>query len=409
MGANAQSTTTTTAVEPIANNDWIPHLPVSQLTITMYIPTTCVGAVIGRRGSTIASIQKQAQTPNSPPVRVSIVGHNHHANAAGNGEAASPSGVFSTPTKSMTGTGMDSPQPNLLPNSNLDSATTALESYSSSVPFTYTPLDFSDPTWTPVVIRADPLAALTVAQKLEPLCNGSLQDSIVDLPVGRQRHASIVGKRGLTLMQTSADTACRIWVPPKELKLDVLQLEGQLSNCCSCLKVLTELLAHEKTQKATHQAQLVVPSLPSQTKLRSVGRKTDTLIKKRKLPDGDCWQLTILGSSEPEVVNAHAILLKWAEQQQKGGGPSDVAETAIAMDVPTAASPVESTTIGGGRGGKGGGRGGRGAVPGGRGGRGRKGKPRGGGGGGRGNPSNSSANNNNNRDYDNSKTSATSE
>ena len=61
-------------------------------------------------------------------------------------------------------------------------------------------------------------------EKLDNMPPGSsvIQDVIFDLPIGRQRHASIVGKRGLTLQQLSASANCRIWVPPKELKLDVV-------------------------------------------------------------------------------------------------------------------------------------------------------------------------------------------
>ena len=43
---------------------------------------------------------------------------------------------------------------------------------SSSVPYTYSELDWSSPDWTPsVVIRADPCAALAAAQRLEDMAD----------------------------------------------------------------------------------------------------------------------------------------------------------------------------------------------------------------------------------------------
>jgi hypothetical protein len=472
------STNPSTSIDdvPVRVPVWISQLPVPQLTMTLYIPTMCVGAVIGRRGSTIAQIQKQAQqlAPNAPPVRVSIVGH-HTSNVAtatttaygseGEGKVEealthhpSPGGPTTTspPTPiPTTTTALQPPTSPPPPNDATTTATTATTAtttitatpgdlHPSSVPYTYTPLDWSDPAWTPVVIRADPAAALHVAQKLEPLCRhyntntntnsmtssaataaaaGCLQDTIVDVPIGRQRHAAIVGKRGVTLMQLSADHQTRIWVPPKELKLDVLQLEGPLDHCVATLKALTLLLAHgggtggdntyntntynhntyntnasststnnhnNKSHKATHQVQITVGQLPSGTKLRSVGRKTDTLIKKKKMDKDDSWQLTILGNSEAQVQGAYQLLQKWSEGGGGGGSeptsgttPLNTTTTTTTTGIPPSATSTTTTNNHGGRGagnnnnkGRGGGSG-RGGGPG----RGkpRKGKPRGGG------------------------------
>lgn len=136
-----------------------------QITLKCYIPTNCVGAVIGHRGSTIAQIQRYAQQVGSGPVRVSIVGHENEE-----GES------------------------------------------SSSVPYTYSELDWSSPDWTPVVIRADPCAALAAAQRLEDMVD-EFDEVVMDVPISRNRHAALVGKRGLVLANLSADTNVRIMVP----------------------------------------------------------------------------------------------------------------------------------------------------------------------------------------------------
>jgi len=75
------------------------------LTLTMYIPTASVGAVIGRRGQTIAGLQKLASqaATTKQPVRVSVIG------------------------KDST----------------------------DSFPYTYSELDFSEPNWTPGTVSTE--------------------------------------------------------------------------------------------------------------------------------------------------------------------------------------------------------------------------------------------------------------
>ena len=226
-------------------NEWLSALPISQMTVTVYIPTSCVGAVIGRRGSTIAMIQKQAQTPNAPPVRVSIVGHGQSSDAKG--EVSSSLAVVS-PTLDPT----------------LDPATTP-----TSVPFTYTP---------PRLYRSAMDSGGDSSRSHGRMDSGSKVAILVyihsrcyfDLPIGRQRHASIVGKRGLTLQQLSASANCRIWVPPKELKLDVVQLEAPLEQCGLGLQSLGELLTEPKKSK-TFQLQLTVPPITQSNQTKGRG------------------------------------------------------------------------------------------------------------------------------------------
>ena len=247
------------------------HQP--QVTVTCYIPTHCIGAVIGRRGSTIAQIQRHAQqvSAGGGPVRVSIVGHDLE------------------------------------------------EQENSSVPYTYSELDWSNPDWTPVVIRADPCAALAAAQRLHDMVD-EMDDVVMDVPLSRNKHAALIGKRGLVLANLSADTAVRIMVPRRELRHDVIQLEGELQNVKLCLdRVLT--IASDarsaappvrKNSRAEDIASTIILSqLPSQAKLRSVGRKTDTIIKKKKVDDE--WHLTVTGSVQEQVQSAVNMLQKWNE------------------------------------------------------------------------------------------------
>jgi len=232
------------------------------VTLTIYIPTQSVGAVIGRRGQNIANLQKTAALAASTnqPCRVSIVGQ--------------------------------------------DSA--------ESVPYTYSELDWSDSNWTPVVIRADPCAALTAAKKLEETVQ-TIDQVVLDLPISRNKHAAIVGKRGLTLASLSADTNVRIMVPNKDLRHDVIQLEGDLANVKECLASLLQIACKAKPPKQEDQASqtLVLPQLPSQTKLRKIGGKTECSIKKKKVDEE--WQLTVSGGTQENVQSCVDILKKWHE------------------------------------------------------------------------------------------------
>ena len=225
-------------------------MPNPQVTLTCYIPTTSVGAVIGRRGSTILQIQRHAQqVGGTGPVRVSIVGHDD-----------------------------------------------------DDVPYTYSELDWSSPHWTPVVIRAGPCAALAAAQRLLETV-GELDDVVLDFPLSRTKHASLIGKRGLVLANLSADTSVRIMVPAKEVRHDIVQLEGELGNVRKCLnKILL------RCEAKPLPASLRVEQLPSQTKLRNVSRKTETTIRKKKLDDDNSWQLTVSGASTENIQAAVGML-----------------------------------------------------------------------------------------------------
>lgn len=299
------------------------------ITLTCYIPSSSVGAVIGRRGSTIAQIQRQAQqVGGGGPVRLSIVGHQNEIAAVQNGES---------PDVSME---QSQSSPTQLQSQN-QQVSTPLQSTTASVPYTYCELDWSSPFWTPVVIRADPCAAITAAQLLQGKV-GQLDDVVMDVPLGRAKHAAIVGRRGYVLANLSADTNVRIMVPRRELRHDVIQLEGELENVKQCLQRILVISSDpasgskkrgnsntgantstgnnangsgaQQNEKSEEPLSVVVTMsvLPSQTKLRTVGRKTETIIKKKKVDDSS-WDLTIAGSGAENVQAAATMLRKWKE------------------------------------------------------------------------------------------------
>jgi hypothetical protein len=297
----------------IASRSSVLHHP--QVTLTCYIPTNTVGAVIGRRGSTIGQIQRHAQSVGTGSIRVSVVGHE--------------------------------------------------DEEETSVPYTYSELDWSSPHWTPVVIRGDPCGALAAGQYLAKIVL-ELDEVVLDVPLSRNKHAALIGKRGLVLANLSADTQVRIMVPRRELRHDVVQLEGELEHVRICLDKVLLLIGSDKTPAsnkkqtpiklvepvADDSMSIIVSLLPSQTKLRHIGRKTDCLIKKKK--DGDKWQLTVSGTDKQQVLSAIAILEKWHEDQLNTTSVNSPIEektnTSTSTPTTTATPPRPSRGVRGGRG-----------------------------------------------------------
>jgi len=330
-----------------------PALLHPQVTLTCYIPTNSVGAVIGRRGSTVLQIQKHAQSHSchasgGGPVRVSIVGHTDTT-------STDPTTTTANPMQQQQEQQPQSHNPTIEQHAEEGSTTSTQQHGGSgaSVPYTYSPLDMSSPHWTPVVIRADPCAALAAAQRLEQMV-GEFDEVVVDLPISRTRHAALVGKRGFILANLSADTQVRIMVPRRDLRHDVIQLEGELHHVHTCLeRVLT--LAMESSSPTTNttntsssntagggkkkkekHADSALPLMggnlphsesksmslhisPPQTKLRSIGRKTDTLIKRKRVGDEE-WVVTVSGNNADQVLAAIHLLEKWKEDASMTGG-----------------------------------------------------------------------------------------
>jgi len=372
-GMNAVSTSVENKEDNSSSNTLIKTFP--YLTITVYIPTACVGVLIGKRGSNIDSIQKLASKESTKYIagnsshssysrgsrnKSGKQNKNNNGGSGGNQKAVSPESVrisvvnYPPPTSNAqhqqnshnmgdsgipSSAGQQQQQQHQLGGSSM---------MDMGVPPTYTELDFSDPQWTPIVIRADPVAAIYAANAVHDICypeyvvDRNQLIYIMDVPVpavaagnsnnANLRHASIVGKRGNKLIQLSADHKCRIMVPPKQLGHNVIQLEASLKECCSCLKAISVKLQagstsgnEENQQQQQHcdatkpspantpsknnksngtsnnknnngnkskndnskknfQMTLIIQPLPSQTKLRNIARKTETKILKKRIP-----------------------------------------------------------------------------------------------------------------------------
>lgn len=308
------------------------------VTLTAYIPTSAVGAVIGRRGQNVEELQRRAaqSATTRQPVRVSVVGHDLKHNAAAP-SVSSPltSPVVASSQSSAASLGGESPM-------------TGPTASSASLPQTYSGLDFSDPDWTPVVVRADVEAAMAAGRGLMDVCNGQCDEVVLDVPLPRHRHATVVGKHGLTIAKLSADHDVRIMIPHKESRHDMIQLEGDFVKVQQCLLDLLNVAGRmprsDSAGTAAVSDSLTVPHpAPSQTRIRNVARKTDCSIKKKKLPGTDGWQLFVTGKTNEQVAAAMAMLAKWKEEQpfqpeQNPDGDGNTNTTAAAATATTTAA-----------------------------------------------------------------------
>ena len=303
-------------VKCITTHHQVVLLPPYTMTMTLYIATASVGAVIGRRGQTVAALQKSAAQVASThqPVRVSVVAATKEeglANHGGGNTNVAGTATSTAAAASSTTTGGTGSNGTTINNTttthtaspatgNLNHARTPSPPASNSTAsdyHTYTPLDWSDPNWTPVVIRADAPAVCHAAHGLVELLSktpgtnntsgggggGShnnnnhnnnnhmnttqmLQNAhlimdqvILDVPVPRQKHSTLVGKWGQTLATFSADADVRIMIPQQptstttttigkghyaqqQQRLDLIQLEGDLWNVLVCLANIMSLL-----------------------------------------------------------------------------------------------------------------------------------------------------------------------
>jgi len=216
-----------------------------------------VGAVIGRRGTTIIHVQREAVKKSwghGGQVRVSIV-----SQGSGNGGTASPSDGANSESFDDIPTGATSPDGTR----DFDGGKRDEAAEEASL-------------WTPVIIRGDPCGAIAAAKLLLPLLTpasvhadgndgnevdnaADMDDVVLDVPIHRARHAAIIGKKGLTIAALSADHNVRIMVPHRNQSvhdkspssnsaaaspnnINVVQLEGQLENVEKCLASMLKVV-----------------------------------------------------------------------------------------------------------------------------------------------------------------------
>jgi len=292
--------------------------PTQQCLLTCYIPPSRVGAVIGRRGNTILQIQKEAMKKSLGPIRLSIVsGANSNSNSS------------------------DQHNHNNAENESEQNANDNELEKSSSEKVQDTDID--DDLWTPVMIRGDPNGIFAAAKMLIPLlhtgpsdaieydASSDMDDVVLDIPIHRSKHSAIIGKKGLTIANLSADNNVRIMVPHRNMEktssgnINIVQLEGELFKVEQCLAHMLKIvcsppppLSANNKLSSSHrgQGQQVVPTdgpcitievtskkeskfsektitvppelyhlVPSLGRIRIIGKSTNTVIRRKKLTE----------------------------------------------------------------------------------------------------------------------------
>lgn len=292
--------------------------PTQQCLLTCYIPPSRVGAVIGRRGNTILQIQKEAMKKSWGPIRLSIVsGANDNSNSS--------------------------------ENNSYDNAASESEHHANSNEFEKgssekaQDADIDEELWTPVMIRGDPNGIFAAARMLIPLlhtgpsdaieydASSDMDDVVLDIPIHRSKHSAIIGKKGSTIANLSADNNVRIMVPHRNMEkttsgsINIVQLEGELFNVEQCLAHMLKVvcspppslsatnksnsshtahgeevlssdgrgiiieLTSKKESKFSEKTITVPPELyhlvPSLGRIRIIGKSTNTVIRRKKLTE----------------------------------------------------------------------------------------------------------------------------
>ena len=335
--------------------------PTQQVQITMYVPPHTVGAVIGRGGRTIVSVQREAMRCNAghvTPIRISVLNdssnttrEDYHQQQHNNNESSSDNNQVATDGYNDTTW------------SNTDDSETKLIE--------------EDDEWTPVVIKGDPVGCFSACRQLVTIVEEENDPEIVlDIPILKSKHNMVVGKGGIVLAALSAQHETRIMVPPNEfmsnvtgpedniwkqreaaqndpgmsmlfsnndegntnpnimeqldtLPPDIIQLEGEIDKVERCLVKMLNIIAGEtyiptgvivttnksettqtksaaKINKDDTYAEAVIvkiwtpnSKLLNLGKIRKVQRKTNTVIRRKKLR----FRGNIDGTSSVSIVN----------------------------------------------------------------------------------------------------------
>jgi hypothetical protein len=147
------------------------------VTLHLYIPTDSVGAVIGKKGATIARLQQQAVRAGAKEAIDGLREKRGLKIPASDMGIYEPAVRITVPPESKTVQTMQS-------------------------------------LWSPVVIRGPPASCFSLLQSLPPI-SPEIDDVILELPLPRSRHATIIGAKGATIRQLSADSNVRIAVPAR--------------------------------------------------------------------------------------------------------------------------------------------------------------------------------------------------
>lgn len=309
---------------------------VNHVQLTAYITPASVGAVIGRKGARILQIQKDS----GKQVRVSVV-------STSSNKIGSSTSTNSKATKDTRSDDLYGEKQNVLDKNN----------------------NYGDPNdmerWVPVVIKGDPAGTFKAAKLvLEALEDPQDMDGVVlDVPLHRSKHSAVIGKKGINIMKLSADHNVRIMVPPPSREhlekgnVNMVQLEGDVFDVEKCL---VDLLKTASTpppnvttspDKATdiiqmppdipgvkvtllkHQIKVLIPPelchiVPSLTRLRSIGRSNNALIRRKRVKDNNgatCEDESESEDSEketedevsPSSSSQYATLLMISSQNRK--------------------------------------------------------------------------------------------
>lgn len=273
---------------------------VNHVQLTAYITPASVGGVIGRKGARIVQIQKDS----GKQVRVSVL---------------------------STSSGKVGPATSVNSKSNKESRTNGLNTENQGVLDANSSGD--DPSemehWIPVIIKGDPVSTIKAGKLvLEALEDPQDMDGVVlDVPIHRSKHSAIIGKKGVNIMKLSADHNVRIMVPPpsrdgsEKGNLNMIQLEGDIFDVEKCLVDLLKTISSpppnsttttaksNSPSKATemtmppdipgikvtvlkHQIKVLVSPevshiVPSLTRLRSIGKSNNALIRRKRVVDNN--------------------------------------------------------------------------------------------------------------------------
>lgn len=172
-----------------------------QCQLTIYVPPNAIGAIIGRGGRSILSIQQEAKRRSlghDIGVRIHVAG-----NSGGGGHDG---GSASTFTAGVATWNYSEYQLQLQQQQQLNSTS-------------------NDADWVPVTIRGDPIGCLEACRLIIPLVDRPQDPTyltiVMDVPIARAKHNQLVGKGGIILAALSATYETRIMIPPNELMSNV--------------------------------------------------------------------------------------------------------------------------------------------------------------------------------------------